>query len=237
MPSLAPLIPPGPLPRAILWDLDGTLIDTAPLHWQAWREVLPAETAARLTWAAFLPTFGLRNDTLIPMWLESNPSPSEMQRISEEKEARYRELLVSAAIRLAPGADRWLARLAELGWRQAIATMTPRRNLEIILRSLDIGKYLDACLSAEDAAHGKPAPDIFLAAAQRIGVPPAHCVVIEDSPAGVEAAKRAGMRVIGVGAVIPAGSADVQGTSTDRIGRKHLCLITQVPSFILPACS
>ncbi len=164
--------------------------------------MLPAAAASQLSWAAFLPTFGLRNDTLIPLWLGTHPSPAEIERISAEKEERYRALLGSASIQLFPGAEKWLRCLPGLGWQQAIATMTPRQNLELILRTLDIGKYLDAVVTAEDVARGKPEPDVFLAAAEQLAAPPMNCLVIEDSPAGVEAARRAGMRVIGVGPAV-----------------------------------
>jgi HAD superfamily hydrolase (TIGR01509 family) len=194
---------PSPGARAVLWDLDGTLVDTALVHWQAWRAALPAAAAAsQLSWEAFLPTFGLRNDALIPKWLGTHPSAGEIRRISEVKEERYRALLGKGSIRLVPGAENWLRRLRGLGWRQAIATMTPRQNLELILLALDIGQYLDAVVTAEDVVRGKPEPDVFLAAAGRLSVPPARCLVIEDSPAGVEAARRAGMRVIGVGPAV-----------------------------------
>jgi HAD superfamily hydrolase (TIGR01509 family) len=198
----------NPNARAVLWDLDGTLIDTAPLHWQAWRETLPGSAAGRLSWAALLPTFGLRNDTLIPMWLGTDSSAGEIQTISERKEERYRVLLGSVPIQLFPGAEYWLSRLPALGWRQAIASMTSRQNMEVILRTLGIGQYLDAVVTAEDVEHGKPEPDVFLAAADRLKVPIARCIVIEDSPAGVEAARRAGMRVIGVGPAVQAEAVD-----------------------------
>jgi beta-phosphoglucomutase len=199
---------PGRGTRAVLWDLDGTLVDTALVHWRAWRESLPATAARQLSWEEFLPTFGLRNDTLIPKWLGTYPSAAEIRRISDVKEEHYRALLGKVSIKPAPGAEHWLRRLRGLGWRQAIATMTSHQNLELILLALNIGQYLDTIVTAEDVARGKPAPDVFLTAAERLAVPPARCLVIEDSLAGVEAARRAGMRVIRVGPAVQGNLAD-----------------------------
>lgn len=184
-------------PRAVLWDLDGTLVDTAASHYQAWQ----AEMAARgfsLTWEAFAVTFGQRNDTILRLWLRTNLSDEEIQMISASKETRYRAILREQRITLLPGAEGWLRRLRLEGWRQALATMTPRANVDAIFSSQNSADFFDALACAEDARHGKPDPEIFLCAAERLETPPARCIVVEDSPAGIEAARRAGMRVIGV---------------------------------------
>ncbi len=194
-------------PRAVLWDLDGTIIDTAPAHWQAWKETLVRENFD-LRWDVFISSFGMRNDSIIPMWLGPQISAADIERIGEAKEIRFRELISIIPLQLLPGVKEWLARLQSQGWRQAIATMAPRQNLERMVQLANIGPYLDAFATAEDVNRGKPEPDIFLAAAGRLGVPPARCVVVEDAPAGVEAARRAGMHSIGVGASIQPGMAE-----------------------------
>jgi HAD superfamily hydrolase (TIGR01509 family) len=121
-----------------------------------------------------------------------------VERIAGEKEARYRELVRRRGVVLLPGVAHWLARLCEEGWRQAVASSAPRANVETVLDALGVRQYFAASVSGEDVRHGKPAPDIFLAAAARLEVAPARCVVVEDAPAGVEAARRAGMHVIAV---------------------------------------
>ncbi len=131
-------------------------------------------------------------------WFGPDLAPPEIQRISEEKEQRYRERLLGAGVELRPGAEAWLARLKKEGWRQALATSAPPANVEAVLRAVDIGRFLDAVVSAADIQQGKPDPSIFLTAAARIAVPPRRCVVVEDAPAGLEAARRAGMRSVGV---------------------------------------
>jgi beta-phosphoglucomutase len=96
-----------------------------------------------------------------------------------------------------PGAGQWVQRLTD--WRQAVASSAPRLNVEVVVRALGLADRFGALVAAEDVEHGKPAPDVFLAAAARLDVTPARCVVVEDAAAGVEAARRAGMRSIGLG--------------------------------------
>ncbi|HEX8118158.1 MAG TPA: HAD-IA family hydrolase, partial [Pyrinomonadaceae bacterium] len=93
---------------------------------------------------------------------------------------------------------RSLDRLREAGWLQAVASSAPRANLEVIVEALGLSDYFAAVAAAEDVTEGKPDPQVFLVAAARLGVEPARCVVVEDAPAGTEAARRAGMRCVGV---------------------------------------
>lgn len=185
-------------PRAILWDLDGTLIDTAPIHWRTWKEILAPE-GVDLTWEIFAPTFGQRNDTSLRAWLNRDLADAEIERISSKKEALYRETIRAYPLAMLPGASDWLAKLRTARWHQALATMTWRENLEAIFAARDFSGCFDAIVTADDVAHGKPDPEVFLLAARRLDVPPARCIVIEDAAAGIAAARRAGMRSIGIG--------------------------------------
>lgn len=184
--------------RAVLWDLDGTLIDSAEYHWLAWREILAGE-GFDLTREQFASSFGQRNDTVLRGHFGPEFPVNEIARIGDAKETRYRELIQAGGIELLPGARRWLAVLAEAGWRQAVASSAPRLNIEAILAALGIETLLASVVAAEDVRHGKPNPEVFLVAAARLDVPPARCIVVEDAPAGVAAARGAGMRSIGVG--------------------------------------
>jgi len=184
-------------PRAVLWDMDGTLLDSAEYHWLAWRETLEGESYP-LTYERFAASFGQRNDTILRGYFGPDFPDSEIERIGAAKEQLYRKLVRERGIELLPGVRRWLARLQTEGWRQAIASAAPRLNIEAILAALDIAGCFDAIVSAEDVQRGKPDPQVFLVAAERVDVPPARCVVVEDAPAGVEAGRRAGMRTIGV---------------------------------------
>ena len=183
-------------PRAVLWDLDGTLMDTAMLHWQSWRDELAA-WGRDLTWEEFFSAFGQRNDATLRSWLRSDLSLEEIRAIGESKEERFRQSLRGVGLPLAPGAEEHIAALRAGGWKQALATMAGRENVNALFAGRQ-GRYFDAVVSAEQVLHSKPAPDVFLRAAELLNAPPTRCVVVEDSPAGVEAARQAGMKCIGV---------------------------------------
>jgi HAD superfamily hydrolase (TIGR01509 family) len=97
-----------------------------------------------------------------------------------------------------PGVSEWLHRLHEQGWKQAIASAAPRKNVETILEALHSADCFEAIVSAEDVHRGKPDPEVFLVAAQKLGVPPTHCIVVEDALHGIEAARAAKMKSIGI---------------------------------------
>ncbi len=183
--------------RAVLWDLDGTLVDSTEYHWRAWVDTLSREGVS-ITYRQFLSTFGQRNDSFVPGWLGPGAAPERVRRVGEEKEARYRELILEGGLSPLAGASEWVRRLKECGWLQAIASSAPRRNVEVMLEALGFSGCFQAIVAAEDVRQGKPDPEVFLTAAARLGAPPARSIVVEDAPAGIEAARRAGMRSIGL---------------------------------------
>ena len=185
------------LTRAVLWDLDGTLVDSADYHWRSWRETMAAENI-QLTYEQFLRSFGQKNDRILRGWLGDDTPADHIQRIGDAKEAEYRRLALEEGLAALPGAAEWVARLHGDGWRQAIASSAPRANVDVMLGVLGLERYFDAIVSAEDVTAGKPDPQVFLKAADRLGVAPALCIVVEDATAGIDAARRAGMRTIGV---------------------------------------
>jgi beta-phosphoglucomutase len=183
--------------RAALWDMDGTLIDSGEYHWLSWQGVLAAE-GRPITRDEFAATFGQRNDTILRGWFSADLPDAEVMRISNVKEARYRDLMREHGIELLPGVRHWIERLHDEGWRQAVASSAPLENIRTILAVMEIESFFDTLVSAEHVQRGKPDPQVFLLAAEGVGVPPARCVVVEDAPAGLEAGQRAGMRTIGV---------------------------------------
>jgi beta-phosphoglucomutase len=183
--------------RAVLWDLDGTLVDSEEFHWQSWEHALGLD-GVRVTYEQFKSTFGQRNDRILRGWLGVESTDERISRIAEAKEAEYRRLAQVHGLTPLPGAAEWLVRLQADGWKQAIASSAPRQNVEVMLRALHLEPYFNAIVASEDVTRGKPDPQVFLAGAARLSVPPARCIVVEDAAAGVEAAKRAGMRCIGV---------------------------------------
>ena len=181
---------------AILWDLDGTLVDSEEYHWIAWRDTMAA-AGVPLTHPQFLKTFGLRNDAIIPQWIPE-ATTEHVERIANAKEHLYRRLVREGRLVPLPGAAEWTERLARDGWRQAIASSAPRENVDAVLAVIGLGSVFQAIVSAEDVTLGKPDPQVFLTAAKRLGATPSGSIVVEDAPAGVEAARRAGMASIGV---------------------------------------
>jgi beta-phosphoglucomutase len=184
-------------PRAVLWDLDGTIADSKEFHWRAWRETMLADGVA-ITHEQFLHSFGQRNDAILGAWLPGAPAEL-VTRLGDAKEEAFRRLVADGPLHPLPGAAEWIERLAHDGWKQAIASSAPRANVETMARVLGLERVMGALVSAEDVHRGKPDPEVFLVSAQRLGVEPARSIVVEDAAAGIEAARRGGMRSIGVG--------------------------------------
>ncbi|HEU5439475.1 MAG TPA: HAD family phosphatase [Ktedonobacterales bacterium] len=190
----------------VLWDVDGVVIDSAEQHRLAWKQ-LAEENGFPYSDAAFWAGFGRRNSDVIPLMFGVEGPPERLAALAERKEQIYRTLVAEQGQAL-PGARELMAALHAAGYRQALASSAPEANIRLIVDLLGLGSYLGATVSGEAVAHGKPAPDIFLAAAERLDVAPGHCLVIEDAPAGVQAARAAGMRCL---AIRRAGQADAPG--------------------------
>ena len=188
-------------PYGVLWDLDGTLVDTGEFHYEAWAQTL-AGHAIPYTRDSFQVTFGMSNFNTLRHLLGRPPAPDLLARVDTEKEDRFRAAIRGHA-RLLPGVLAWLARLKGAGARQAIASSAPRGNLDVLVDELGLRSYFDALVAGANLP-GKPDPAIFLAAAEQLGLPPARCVVVEDSLAGVAGARRAGMRCVAVTNTHPA---------------------------------
>ena len=186
-----------------LWDLDGTLVDTEANHYTAWR-ALVREHGRDLSYEEFRPTFGLRNDDVLTRYLGFAGDAATLAALSERKEELFRASLRRDGVKTQPGALDLIAHLRALGARQAVASSAPPANITLIVRLLGLEGAFDAVVSGEEVARGKPAPDIFLRAAARIGLEPGRAVVLEDAPAGVAAGKAAGCKVIALVAGFPA---------------------------------
>jgi len=183
--------------RAVLWDMDGTLIDSEEFHWISWRNAL-ADEGITITHQQFLASFGQRNDSILPQWLGTAATPELIEKIAKAKEELYRHLIIRDGISPLPGVGDWVDRLHKQGWLQAVASAAPRANIDAVLEALSATHIFQAIAAAEDVHRGKPDPEVYLVAASRVGVPPERCVVVEDAAAGIEGARHAGMRSIGV---------------------------------------
>jgi beta-phosphoglucomutase-like phosphatase (HAD superfamily) len=126
--------------RAIIWDLDGTLIDSSAYHWEAWQEVMTAENLS-LTYEEYVADFGKRNDEILRGRLGPDLTDGDIARITGAKEERYRELVRSRGLKLLPGAGYWLQQLKADQWLQALATSSPRDNIGAVFAALGIEKY------------------------------------------------------------------------------------------------
>jgi beta-phosphoglucomutase len=200
---------------AVLWDMDGTLVDSEEYHWQSWRQTMQAEGVS-LTHQQFLASFGQRNDAILGGWLGASATAATIARIGDAKEICYRSLVEKGGLSPLPGVREWVSRLKAEGWVQAIASSAPRLNVETVLKVIGLEGAFDAIVSAEDVQRGKPDPQVFLTAAKYLGAEPAECIVVEDALAGVEAARRAGMKCISV-RLSAAGTADVCVASLEAL--------------------
>jgi len=189
--------------QAVIWDLDGVIIDSADEHRRAWQR-LAREEGIKFTDEDFWATFGKRNDDIIAI-LWGPLSPEQVQLLRDRKEIYFRDLIRQTAAPL-PGSMELMRSLHEAGYLQALASSAPIENIQLISEVLGLERYLTALVSGETVPHGKPAPDIFLKAAQKLHIEPSRSLVIEDAVAGVEAAHAAGMRCIAV-----AGNRDLPG--------------------------
>jgi HAD superfamily hydrolase (TIGR01509 family) len=166
--------------------------------WQEWARV----HAPHAPEGYFIRSFGLRNDAIIG-GLMPDITPAELERLAEVKE-RLLRAHARGNVEALPGVRELIGALDENGVRKAVVTSTPRANLDLILDLLGLKDRFGALVAEEDASKGKPDPEGFLVAAQRLGVRPGRCTVIEDAPHGLRAAKAAGMRSIGVTTTHPA---------------------------------
>ncbi len=179
-----------------LFDNDGVLVDTKDLHWMAWQQYMQAHPELGMSEEVFLKTFGRTND-LILKEVDPSISKAKSEEIASEKERIFRSLL-QQNMDLLPGVIPFLEQLQAAQTPRIIASSAPVSNLEVFLKRTPLSHYFSSYVSAEQVARGKPYPDVFLAGAEKLGIPPEQCIVIEDSPSGLQAGKSAGCFVIAV---------------------------------------
>ena len=181
---------------AVIWDVDGTLVDTAEMHFQAWTEL--CESLGRpFSRDDFAATFGQRNPEIFRHLFGERLSESKMDELGFRKEELYRTA-ARKGVHLLPGVRALLEGLRAAGVKQAIGSSAPLANVELILAITRSASLFDAISSAEDTQRGKPDPQVLLVAAHKLGVAPGRCIVVEDAVAGVQAAKAGGMKCIAV---------------------------------------
>jgi len=200
--------------RGVIFDLDGVLVTTDEFHYLSWKEIADAEGIYfdrqinhRLR--------GVSRMTSLEIVLERSPrrySESEKLALAERKNEIYRNLLSRLGPGdVMPGAIPLLTDLRHANARIAVGSSS--KNTRYIIERLEIGHLLDAVVDGNDIQNSKPDPEVFLTAAARLGLPPADCVVVEDAEAGLEAARRAGMRVVALGSAVRGLPADLWAES------------------------
>ncbi len=180
---------------AVIFDVDGVLTDSANEHFESWRR-LAADLGQELTVERFRATFGRQNRAAIPELFDIH-DPDRVEELSEAKERYYGQIIFEHVTEV-PGAATLVRQCAAAGWKCAVGSSGHPDNLRIVLKHLGISDFFDGIVSGHDVPVGKPDPAVFLRAAEIIDIRPEQCAVIEDAPAGIDAALAAGMTAIGI---------------------------------------
>jgi beta-phosphoglucomutase len=193
----------------VIFDMDGVLVLSDEAHFESWK-LVARKRGVEMSRELFLSTFGQVNEDCIATMFGSQTLPDEVQRIADEKERAYRNI-VRAQVPLAPGLFRLLDSLRLKGARMAVGSSAPPENVDLILDAGRLREYFSATVDGKQVANGKPAPDVFLMAAEALGLDPHRCIVIEDAPVGIEAARAAGMRAVAVATTNEVGALESAG--------------------------
>ena len=181
---------------AAIFDMDGVLIDSYRAHYRSWAWMARAE-GLEYPEEEFQKTFGRTSREIIAATWGTGLSRQQIAAMDAKKEAVFREI-IKADFPAMPGAVALLSSLHEAGFRLAVGSSGPPENVDLMLDRMQVRGLFDAVVTGSDVTRGKPDPQVFLIAAERLGVLPARCVVIEDAPVGIAAATAAGMASIGL---------------------------------------
>ncbi len=179
----------------VIFDMDGVLVDSADAHLKSFQQ-LARENGKEITEAQFAKTFGRQNRDIIPV-LIGETDEAAVNLLADRKEAIYRDL-VRDNMPVVDGAVSLIGALHSRGAKLAVGSSGPLPNIELVLQSLGVSEKMDAIVSGDDVTRGKPHPDVFIQSCERLGLSADHCIVIEDAPAGIQAAKAAGARAVAV---------------------------------------
>jgi beta-phosphoglucomutase family hydrolase len=189
--------------RAFIFDMDGTIVDNMAFHTDSWITFFKRRGHELDAEEFFRTTAGRQGKEIIRHHLGEHLDDDAVATLNDEKESVYREMYEPHR-RTLPGFEQLIAHARAGGVKLAVATAAPPANIVFTLDGLDLRRHFDTVVGAADVARGKPNPDVFLLAAERCGVAPEHCIVFEDAPLGVEAARRAGMRAVVLTTTLPA---------------------------------
>jgi beta-phosphoglucomutase family hydrolase len=205
--------------EAVVWDMDGVLVDTGEFHFKAWKTIL-ARYEVAFSRETFTKTFGMNNEGILKSVLGDRYSDELYKIIDRQKEVNFREIL-HGNVTLLPGVISLLEQVRNASIPQAIASSAPQENIDAVVSELNLQPYFQTAISAANMP-GKPDPTVFLTAAQELGVSPSHCIVVEDAIAGVEAARHAGMTCIAVTTTNPAKELQAAYLVVGRLSKLNL---------------
>ena len=214
-----------------IFDWDGVIIDSGPLHAQSWRQ-LATELGKSVAEESFIRGFGMKSGRIIEEIHGWSKEPAEIARLTNRKEALYREIVAQSEITPLPGTVEWLHRLNDAGVPCAVASSTQRLNIDAVLDRIGLRSAFREIVSAEDVVHGKPNPEVFLKAAVRLGVAASRAVVFEDAHVGIEAAHAARMKVVAVTTTHSAAqlsTADLVVRRLDELTLEQITCVLSVP--------
>jgi len=182
--------------RTILWDMDGVISDSYSFHFAAWQETF-AKRGIKFTKEDFTQLFGTRNDFIIRSVMGRKLPERAIKIMVQEKEVTFRRK-AAENIKPFPGVVRLLNALKKGNFKLGLVSSAPKENIDLVLSKLNLSGIFDCIVSGQEVSKSKPSPQIYLLAAKKLEVTPNDCVVIEDSPLGVKAAKTAGMRCLAI---------------------------------------
>ena len=183
--------------EACIFDMDGVLIDSGVWHRAAWQALLVEvglDPARPDFWRL---TIGRPGEEAVPLLLGKTLPDGEARRLARRKRDLYVEL-ARGGLRAVQGAPAFIEHLARRGIPRAVGTSASRMDVERMLEGVGLRRHFEVVVTSEDVRLGKPDPEVYVLAARRLGAAPGACVVFEDSVVGIQAARRAGMRAIGV---------------------------------------
>ncbi|MHA1689458.1 MAG: HAD family hydrolase [Promethearchaeota archaeon] len=179
----------------VIFDMDGVLADTGPIHFESWKKMAEEEAGVEFTREFFEETFGQQSIPITRKLVGPEVSQELVEKWANLKEYYYREMIKDKLEPL-PGAVELIKDLKDEGFKLAVGSSGSPENVELLLTSLDVKKYFDVIITAAEVKRSKPEPEVFLLAAEKLNIGPSKCVVIEDAPVGIEAARRAEMKCI-----------------------------------------
>jgi beta-phosphoglucomutase len=182
---------------ALLFDVDGTLVDNMPAHLKAWSKYLRSFGIADSDEQIFINIAGKTTKEVLNYYFGNELTPQEVDLRSFEKENLYRQIYLPVMCEIS-GLSSLLNQARNLGLPMAIGSAGGIDNIEFVINNLKIANYFDAVISGGDVERGKPDPEIFLKVSHELGVEPQKCLVFEDSLAGLEGAYNAGMKAVAI---------------------------------------